>query len=798
MAIVTELNCNLQETVKVQYLDGNLFSQDVYGNVIRVVVMDGDEPATLTGTVSGLAIRADGGTVAISDATLSDNVATIVLPAAAYAVPGVLAVTIKISDASTTTTLASFVANVYQTSTETAVDPGTIIPSITALIEEIETVVATIPGDYSTLWASLAPTFSSGTSYAVGQYVTYDGGLYKFKNAHSGSWSSSDVDAVDLGTNIAKNASDIIDLKSALINCNTYDLLAGLSGSIDRTHRGITFAWNSDKSVCHITGTASGGAAHCSIIDSNSAMPQGFNAGRKLKIELSGMVTGVYLDIYWYPNTIPVRVFNLTESTILDIPAECIGVLFRMRVVKDTAMPEGGIDVHIKMYSNYILDQNEYYGFKSNTEETEEHLTENTDGFNTIHYVVNVSDGEIRGSTSTYYNYRAGTPETVSHGIIRCSFDYVQSCYCWDGSTYLGAWTGSGTGTTTSSILWAREFDIDAINKTLEATDLKCLIVAKRNDGATTDIGYGIIYRISKIQQEMIEKAGKRKSINILFIGNSFTEDENDYLPALLKEALPDLDFVIGILYKGGASLEEQWEQYSNESTYARYSEYTNNSASWTQTSNSVTMQDAVAMHPWDVITFQQASSDGTAYSTYQPYLNNLINALQTDIEKNIRFVLMLYHAYAEGYTATGYDGDSDAQYTAISSAVQEAFAKTAVSDVIPTGTAVQNARTTSLDSIGTFGHLSYDGMHLEEGIPCLIPAYVTFLKVCEWIGYKEIGVLGSQILPNTSWVTGQNIPGKNWGGSAVGATEANRLIAAKCAIAAIKNPYQITDCSGM
>ena len=216
MAIVTELNCNLRETVKVQYLDGNLFSQDVYGNVIRVVVMDGDEPATLTGNVSGLAIRADGGTVAISDATLSDNVATIVLPAAAYAVPGVIAVTIKISDASTTTTLASFVANVYQTSTETAVDPGTIIPSITALIEEIETVVATIPGDYSTLWASLAPTFSSGTSYAVGQYVTYDGGLYKFKNPHSGSWSASDVDAVDLGAGITKNANDIADLKSAI------------------------------------------------------------------------------------------------------------------------------------------------------------------------------------------------------------------------------------------------------------------------------------------------------------------------------------------------------------------------------------------------------------------------------------------------------------------------------------------------------------------------------------------------------------------------------------------------------
>ena len=70
MAIITDLNCNLREAVKVKYLDGNLFSQDVYGNAIRVIVMDGDEPATLSGTVSGIAVRADGGSVDISDSRI--------------------------------------------------------------------------------------------------------------------------------------------------------------------------------------------------------------------------------------------------------------------------------------------------------------------------------------------------------------------------------------------------------------------------------------------------------------------------------------------------------------------------------------------------------------------------------------------------------------------------------------------------------------------------------------------------------------------------------------------------------
>ena len=262
MAIITDLNCNLREAVKVKYLDGNLFSQDVYGNAIRVIVMDGDEPATLSGTVSGIAVRADGGSVAISDSRIDGNVATIVLPAAVYAIPGPISIVIKIADTYTVTTLAAVVTNVYQSSTDTVVDPGTIIPSINALIEQIAAAVATIPADYSELWTSLAPTFNPGTSYVAGQYVTYNdgtvGNVYKFKNPHSGSWASADVDAVDLGSGITKNANDISDLKSAFDDIGvTYPVVdqGYVSGAIlyngstdSRTNR-IRSASNSVKST---------------------------------------------------------------------------------------------------------------------------------------------------------------------------------------------------------------------------------------------------------------------------------------------------------------------------------------------------------------------------------------------------------------------------------------------------------------------------------------------------------------------------------------------------------------------
>lgn len=197
--IETWFNQDLQNAVKVHYIDGNVFSADKNGNVVGVNVFDGGARATLTGSVSGSVIRADGNTVAVVG-TLSGNKASIVLPQAAYAVPGVISIVIKLTSGSDITTLCAAVANVYMSATDSAVDPGTIIPSVETLIAEIEAAVASIPADYSSLWQSLAPTFSTSDAYSIGQFVTYNGGLYRFKTPHAaGTWNANHVDAVTVG-----------------------------------------------------------------------------------------------------------------------------------------------------------------------------------------------------------------------------------------------------------------------------------------------------------------------------------------------------------------------------------------------------------------------------------------------------------------------------------------------------------------------------------------------------------------------------------------------------------------------
>lgn len=145
---------DLSVPVKVRYIDGNVFSQDNYGNRIGVKIMKDGVESTVTGAISGTVIRSDGATVGVFGSS-SGNSAWIDLPQTAYAVPGVISIVLKSTEDSRVTTLCAVVANVYRTSTDSIVDPGTIIPSIDALIAEIEEAVASIPPDYSDLWESL-------------------------------------------------------------------------------------------------------------------------------------------------------------------------------------------------------------------------------------------------------------------------------------------------------------------------------------------------------------------------------------------------------------------------------------------------------------------------------------------------------------------------------------------------------------------------------------------------------------------------------------------------------------------
>ena len=93
---------------------------------------------SLSGSVFGEFIRADGATVAVTDGTISGNEAYITLPAACYAIEGNFTLAIKVSDgAGTTSTLRIIDGTVVRTSTDALVDPGELVDNIDELLAEL-------------------------------------------------------------------------------------------------------------------------------------------------------------------------------------------------------------------------------------------------------------------------------------------------------------------------------------------------------------------------------------------------------------------------------------------------------------------------------------------------------------------------------------------------------------------------------------------------------------------------------------------------------------------------------------
>lgn len=208
MAVIeTWLNQDLQKPVKVQYIDGSLFSNNGNGNRIGVVVTDNGEPVTISGTVSGYVVVSDGSTVPCTGAK-SGNRASILIPPAAY-VPGSAFISLFVTDGTTVTTLAALSTTVLQTRTGTQVDPGSVVTdwtqTINGAMQDVQTAAANLGSIVATPYASL--------TYPVplGKYTYYDGGLYRCISpiASSETFTPAHWTAVKLGD-------DVSDLKSAL------------------------------------------------------------------------------------------------------------------------------------------------------------------------------------------------------------------------------------------------------------------------------------------------------------------------------------------------------------------------------------------------------------------------------------------------------------------------------------------------------------------------------------------------------------------------------------------------------
>lgn len=168
--INVELNCG---NINRSFLHRSIGMGDQKANRFGVRTFRNGQPENIGGTCTGLFIRADGGTVAITEGTVNGNMAYVTLPEACYAVEGVFSLAIRCTGGDVTGTLRIVDGVVTRTSTETSIDPGTVMPSIDELLTAIDEAVNSIPEDYTALMKMLTIEAQLISGYEIrGKYIS--------------------------------------------------------------------------------------------------------------------------------------------------------------------------------------------------------------------------------------------------------------------------------------------------------------------------------------------------------------------------------------------------------------------------------------------------------------------------------------------------------------------------------------------------------------------------------------------------------------------------------------------------
>ncbi|MBQ2780131.1 MAG: DUF4886 domain-containing protein [Clostridia bacterium] len=192
--------------------------------------------------------------------------------------------------------------------------------------------------------------------------------------------------------------------------------------------------------------------------------------------------------------------------------------------------------------------------------------------------------------------------------------------------------------------------------------------------------------------------------MNILSIGNSFSQDAHRWLHQVADNL--GADFHCVNLYIGGCSLQQHWDCYSRE--VAEHLLEENGEAV-----RLVSIQEALSLADWDVITLQQASHDSGLYDTYQPFLRNLSAAIKATCPR-AKIYLQQTWAYASDSTHWAfprYHNDQAEMYAALIAAYKQA-ADDIDAGIIPVGEVIQYMRQNA--SAFAAVPLTRDGFHLS------------------------------------------------------------------------------------
>ena len=349
------------------------------------------------------------------------------------------------------------------------------------------------------------------------------------------------------------------------------------------------------------------------------------------------------------------------------------------------------------------------------------------DAFTAGSYTITVTSGTLTESYTV----------TVEEGIISSislSGQKTQFAFAEDFSTSGLVVTATYQGGATK-VLSASEYTVDSSTYNfMKASSYTIKVTANGTN-------------VNSTYETTVKVADKLK---VLMIGNSYADDTiNNAWEVATALGISSENVVVADLYIGGCVIDTHWSNWQNNSSAYRFGLEGEGAFDGSSYSN-WTIKQGIEYTDWDFITFQQGSAmSGVAssYANLQSFMEEVYKHATDTVNNpnanpNVKFVWNQTWAYASNSTNSGftnYNSDQMTMYNAILNCLQsQILTNDNFVAIIPSGTAIQNARTSLIGDNLTRD--MYDHLDHTYG------RYMTSLNL--------VSVLTGRDISNITWAT--------------------------------------------
>lgn len=268
----------------------------------------------------------------------------------------------------------------------------------------------------------------------------------------------------------------------------------------------------------------------------------------------------------------------------------------------------------------------------------------------------------------------------------------------------------------------------------------------------------------------------KGDTLRVLGIGNSYTDDGMSHLDEFLYDSGININTVCTYMAAmQGASLKDWYCKIKENDTI----KIARKAGKYTMPLTRGAIKDLIAQH-WDCVVLQQCSSLSMTSGSFNPYLDLLLDTIKKCCS-NTDVAICWQLTWSEP------NKKSAANWEKICNVVKTQILNKDISIIIPTGTAIQNARCSSLNDAG---QLTRDHHHLSYGKGRYIAAATWYQTLFAPICGKGLDSLDN-IHPLSEGEQNE-IVANNYS-NCYDVNEANLKKCQECAIQADSHPFSIT-----